>query len=134
MLFVMLMAAALAAAMNFPRMARTADDVQQISPDDLKKMIQSKKTDFLVVDVQPKVVYDISHIKGAINFPWTDEVKSPGALPRDKMLIFYCDCAREEDSTGMAAQMKQKFGFSNVRTLQGGWSGWQKLGYPVDKK
>jgi rhodanese-related sulfurtransferase len=97
-------------------------------------MIESKKTDFLVIDVQPKGVYDIGHIKGALNFPWSDDIKSPGGLPRDKMLIFYCDCAHEEDSTSVATQMKQKFGFSNVRTLQGGWSGWQKLGYPVDKK
>ena len=128
------MAASLTVTVTFARVALSADDIPQISADDLKKMIESKKTDFLVVDVQPKGVYDISHIRGAINFPWADDIKSPGPLPKDKMLIFYCDCTHEEDSTNTATQMKQKFNYANVRVLKGGWTGWQKLGYPVDKK
>jgi len=134
LLFLVLMLASLTVTMSFARVALSADDIPQISADDLKQMIESKKTDFLVIDVQPKGVYDISHVKGAINLPWAADLKSPGRLPRDKMLIFYCDCTHEEDSTSTATQVKQKFGYANVRTLKGGWSGWLKLGYPVDKK
>lgn len=134
LLFALVMAASLVVTLSYVRVAFSADDIPQVTADELKKMIESKKTDFLVVDVQPKGVWDISHIKGAINFPWSADLKSPGRLPRDKMLIFYCDCAHEEDSTSTATQVKQKFGYTNVRTLKGGWSGWQKLGYPVDTK
>ena len=110
-----------------------AEEVQQISPDEVKKMIESKKSNFLIVDVQPKGVYDVGHIKGAVNFPWSDDLKSPGKLPKDKLLIFYCDCAHEEDSISTATQLKQKWGYTKVKTLKGGWSGWMKLGYPTQK-
>ena len=111
-----------------------AQEFSQISPDELKNMIESKKNDFLVVDVQPKVVYDTGHIKGAVNFPWAANIRSAASLPKDKMLVLYCDCTHEEDSTSTAAQLKEKFGYTNVRVLKGGWSGWLKLGYPTEKK
>jgi rhodanese-related sulfurtransferase len=110
-----------------------AADVPQVKPDELKAMIESKKADFVVVDVQPKGAYALGHIKGAINLPWSSDITSAGSLPRNKMLILYCDCAHEEDSTDAAQQLTIKFGFTKVRTLEGGWSGWQKLGYPIDK-
>ena len=110
-----------------------AEDIPQISPDEVKKMIESKKTDFLIVDVQPKGVYDVGHIEGAVNFPWAEDIKSPGKLSKDKLLILYCDCAHEEDSTSTATQLKQKWGYTRVSVLKGGWSGWVKLGYPTQK-
>ncbi|MCE5263398.1 MAG: rhodanese-like domain-containing protein [Deltaproteobacteria bacterium] len=109
-------------------------DIPSISPAEVKKMIEAKGTDFLVVDVQPKEVYDEGHVKGAVSFPWETELKNSGNLPRDKMLILYCDCAHEEDSIDTATQLIEKFGYKNVKLLEGGWSKWQQLGYPVDKK
>jgi rhodanese-related sulfurtransferase len=108
-------------------------EVSQIKPDELKAMIGSKKTDFVVVDVQPKGAYDLGHVKGAINFPWSSDITGPGKLPKNKMLILYCDCAHEEDSIDTAKQLTTKFGYTKVKTLEGGWSGWQKLGYPIEK-
>jgi rhodanese-related sulfurtransferase len=110
-----------------------SEEVQQISPQEVKKMIESKKTDFLIVDVQPKGVYDLGHIKGAINFPWAADLESPGKLPKNKLLILYCDCAHEEDSKSTATQLMEKWSYTNVKALKGGWSGWVKLGYPTQK-
>jgi rhodanese-related sulfurtransferase len=112
----------------------TAAEIQQIKPEEVKKLIESKKKDFVVVDTQPKGAYDLGHIKGAVNFPWGPDLKSPGKLPKNKMLILYCDCAHEEDSTDTATQLMEKWGYSNLRILEGGWGGWQKLGYPIEKK
>ena len=130
-----------------------AQEIPRIKADELKKMIESK-ADLVIVDTQPKGAYDIGHVKGAINFPWAKDIKSPGELPRDKMLILYCDCARAEDSisvlglatsnsdscssdddsTDIANQLMTKFGYKNIRILEEGWSKWQQLGYPVEKK
>jgi rhodanese-related sulfurtransferase len=127
-------------------------DIQQIKPEELKKLIEDKDPGILVVDNQPKGVYDLGHIKGAINFPWAMDLKSPGGLPRDKMLILYCDCAHSEDPLGLskqltggpdscsadddatdvARQLIDKFGYRNIQILDGGWSKWKQLGYPVD--
>ncbi len=111
-----------------------AAEFQQMEPAELKKLIESKKTDFIVLDAQPKGAYDAGHVKGAINLPWAPELKSPKNLPKNKTLIIYCDCAHEEDATDTATQLAEKWGYTNIRLLAGGWSKWQELGYPVDKK
>jgi rhodanese-related sulfurtransferase len=110
-----------------------AQEVPKVKPEDLRKMIESGDKEILIVDVQPKGAYDLGHVKGAINFPWAPDLKSPGGLPKKKILILYCDCAHEEDSTDAAAQLKEKWGYANLRLLEGGWLTWQALGYPSEK-
>ena len=109
-------------------------EIKTIKPDEVKEMIESKNTDFVIVDTQPKGVYDVGHIKGAVSFPWDPELKSPGKLPKNKMLILYCDCAHEEDSIDTATQLMKKWGYTNLKVIEGGWSKWQELGYPIVKK
>jgi rhodanese-related sulfurtransferase len=111
-----------------------AFEFQHISSEELKKLIESK-VDILVVDAQPKGAYEIGHIKGAVNLPWAREIKGPVKLPKNKLLVIYCDCTHEEDSIDVAMQLIEKWGYSsnNIKVLQGGWSGWLKLGYPTEK-
>ena len=111
-----------------------AAEVQHVKPEELKKLLESKDTGIVIVDTQPKGAYDLGHIKGAINFPWEMELKSPGKLPKNKTLILYCDCAHEEDSTDVANQLMKKWGYTDLKLLEGGWSKWQQRGYPIDKK
>jgi rhodanese-related sulfurtransferase len=118
----------------FTVLAASGADVPQISPEELKKLIESKDPTIVIVDVQPKGAYDLGHVKGAINFPWDPDIKSPGRLPKDKTLILYCDCSEEEDSTDTAQQLMSKFGYKNLKLLKGGWGKWQQLAYPIEKK
>jgi len=110
-----------------------AQEFEPISPEGLKKLIESRDKTVVIVDTQPKGVYDVGHIKGAINFPWAMDIKSPDKLPKDKTLVLYCDCTHEEDSIDTATQLMTKFGYTNVKVLEGGWSKWQSLGYPTEK-
>jgi 3-mercaptopyruvate sulfurtransferase SseA len=110
-----------------------AGEIPRITPEELKKMIESK-ADIVVVDNQPKGLYDKAHILGAVNLPWAMEIKGPVDLPHDKLLILYCGCAHEEDSADMANQLIEKFGYKEIKLLEGGWSQWLKLGYPIEKK
>ena len=110
-----------------------AQDVRTITPEALKELIEKRDDTILIVDTQPKAAYKLGHIKGAINFPWAPEIKSPADLPRDKILVLYCDCVNEEDSIDMAKQLLRNWEYVYVRVLKGGWSQWQKLGYPIEK-
>jgi rhodanese-related sulfurtransferase len=112
----------------------SAAEFQQVKPEELKKMIENGKKDFLIVDAQPQGVYKTGHVKGAINFPWAPEIGNPKNLPKDKLFIIYCDCAHEEDATDTATQLMEKWGYTNLKLLAGGWSKWQELGYPVEQK
>ena len=110
-----------------------AQEIRYITPEALKELMEKNDDTILIVDTQPKAAYKMGHIKGAINFPWAPEIKSPGDLPRDRILVLYCDCTHEEDSADMAKQLLRNWEYVYVRVLKGGWSQWQKLGYPTEK-
>ena len=110
----------------------SAQEVKSIEPEELKRLMENK-ADIVVVDNQPKGAYDMEHIPGAVNFPWAMQIKLPINLPRNKMLILYCACSHEEDSTDVANQLME-FGYHNVKLLEGGWLRWVELGYPIEKK
>jgi len=104
-----------------------------IKCEELKKMIDSKAADFLVVSNDPQESFKEGHIPGAVSFPWVDTLKPPIALPRNKTLILYCSCSHEEDSSDMAAKLA-RFGYRNVKVLEGGFLKWSELKYPIEKK
>ena len=104
-----------------------------IKCEELKKMIDSKAADILVVSNDPQESYEEAHIPGAISFPWVETLKAPVSLPRNKTLILYCSCAHEEDSSDMAAKLA-RFGYRNVKLLEGGFLKWSELKYPVETK
>lgn len=54
-------------------------------------------------------------------------------LPRDREIVAYCACPKDEASI-TAAQILQAGGFTRVRVLQGGWTGWLKAGGPVQPR
>jgi len=108
-------------------------EIPRIQPEELKRMIESVDSSFLVVDVQPKGAYDMGHIRGAVNFPWNPEIKGPVNLPQGKLLVLYCDCGHEEDSIDAARQLMENWEYMDIKILEGGWSQWRKLGYPIEK-
>ena len=104
-----------------------------IKCEELKKLIDSKSTDILVLSNDPQDSFNEGHIPGSISYPWVDSLKLPITLPRNKTLILYCSCAHEEDSNDMAAKLKP-FGYRNIKVLAGGWLRWTQLKYPIQKK
>jgi rhodanese-related sulfurtransferase len=101
-----------------------------IAPADVKKMVDTNATGFVLVDTQPEEAFAEGHVPGAINYPWVDKVKPPISLPRNKMLILYCPCNHDEDSIDMANKLRE-FGYLNTKILEGGWYKWVALKYPV---
>lgn len=101
-----------------------------IKPAEVLKMMQDHDKSFLLVDTQPAMAYDQSHIPGAFNYPFQERLTPPIPLPRDKTLIIYCPCTHDEDSISMAKKLAE-FGYYNVKILEGGWYKWVALKYPV---
>jgi len=128
-----LVLACLAVMLMIANSVASAQEIPKIKPEELRKLIESK-ADIVVVDNQPKGAYEIEHIPGAVNFPWAMQIKGPVSLPRDKVLILYCACEHEEDSTHVAEELIEKFGYVKIKLLEGGWLQWVKLGYPIEKK
>jgi rhodanese-related sulfurtransferase len=111
------------------------DEVTRISIEELKKMIDDK-ADVVILDAQLKEVYSKGHIRGARSFPWAAEITPEDAqgLPKDRLIVAYCDCGPgEADSSDVAAQLI-RLGFDNVKVLADpAIRGWTKSGYPIEK-
>ena len=111
-------------------------DVPRISIQELKKMMDNG-TPVTVIDVQPKDIYAMEHIKGAISLPWKSQIalEDVWSLPSDQPIVTYCDCGPgESDSANVASQLFN-FGFDNVKVLQDpSIRGWKELDYPMEKK
>src|SRR4051812_3541233 len=104
-----------------------------ISAPDLKKLIDEKSKDIVVVDTAAALIFEEQHIPGAVNFPYAPTLPQPITLPRTKTLVIYCACNAEEESIDTATKLSE-FGYQNVRVLKGGWSGWRDLGYEIQTK
>jgi rhodanese-related sulfurtransferase len=116
----------------FPR--AWAEEFPHVSFEALTRLIQEKDREIVVVDTQPAPAYEMGHIKGAINLPWSLDLKSPQDLPYDKTLILYCDCPAEEDATDVARQLREKWAYERIKILKGSWSRWKESGLPIEQK
>ncbi len=113
----------------------THQDIPRITIDELKREMD-RGVDIMILDAQPRALYDKGHIKGALSFPWSARLaeRDVGQFPRDKRIVTYCDCGPgEADSSELAARLRE-MGFSNVKVLADpSIRGWMKAGYPVEK-
>jgi len=111
------------------------DEIPRVQIEEFMKLIDSG-ADIVILDAQPKSIYQQGHIKGAISLPWAPELKESDVqhLPKNKPIITYCDCGPgEADSADLAAQLIE-LGFKDVRVLADpSIRGWKKAGYPMEK-
>ena len=87
---------------------------------------------FVLVDVREESEYGAGHLPGAIHI-------GKGVIERDieakvpdpaTPLVLYCGGGFR---SALAADAIQKMGYSNVISMDGGWSGWVKAGLPTEK-
>ena len=104
-----------------------------MTPEELKKHIEERSSDIVIVDTAATLIWEEEHIPGAISFPYRPNIASPVPLPREKTLVIYCACKDHEDSSDMAKQLSL-LGYQKVKVLKGGWFKWLDLGYKTVSK
>jgi rhodanese-related sulfurtransferase len=108
-----------------------AGEVQDISITDLKAAIDAKKVTLL--DANGSKSWKEGHIPGAIDFKASGD-KLASALPSDKGALVVAYCGGPQCQAYKAAvQAAQKLGYTNIKHLPAGISGWTKAGEPTDK-
>ncbi|MBN2374211.1 rhodanese-like domain-containing protein [bacterium] len=109
--------------------------IPRITIDELKALIDNN-SEAVILDTQPKKLYDRGHIKGAISFPFKMRLDETEVmeLPRDGLIVLYCDCGPgEADSNHLALQL-QELGFSDIKILADpSIRGWKEKSYPIEK-
>ena len=104
-----------------------------MTPEELKKHIDRKSSDIVIVDTAATLIWEEEHIPGAVSLPYRPNIAAPVALPRDKTLVIYCACKDHEDSSDMAKQLSL-LGYQKVKVLKGGWFKWLDLKYKTVSK
>ena len=108
-----------------------AGEVQDITIPDLKAAIDGRKVTLL--DANGTKSWKGGHIPGAIDFKANAD-KLASLLPADKsaLVVAYCGGPRCM-AYKSAVEAAQKLGYTNIKHLPAGISGWVKAGEPTDK-
>lgn len=125
---------------------RKADDSTRPEEETLVKhglpqMISVKEADSLFksgsalfIDARHEFDYENGHIRGAVNVPLKQFDKQPERvkkLPRDMVLVTYCDGAACNSSVELAEKL-QKAGFNKIKVFFGGWQAWRDEVLPIE--
>lgn len=107
-----------------------AGEFPDISVDDLKSAIDAKKA--TVLDVNGSASYQKAHIPGAIDFR-ANKAELAKLLPADKnsLVVAYCGgptCG----AYAAAAKAAKELGYTNVKHLSAGISGWKAANAPTE--
>ena len=104
----------------------------ETDPSDVYHDITNKVSGIVVVDARTPETYAKGHVPGAVNMPHrTIDSETTASLPRDMVIVTYCDGIFCNASTKAAAKLTA-LGFK-VKEMLDGMDGWRKEGYPVEE-
>ena len=78
-----------------------------------------------VIDARDAAQYAKEHIPGAINIEWRQAIARRNEIPKDKMVVYYCNSGSLSAQAVFALRL---LGWDNVKVLQDGIEGWKKKG------
>ena len=106
--------------------------VKKINLKNLRNKLDKKQ--IILIDTLDEHSYEMIHIEGAINIPFSkmDENAVKKQIDPDKEIVVYSidyDCPVSK----VAASKLKKFGYKKVFYYMGGRMEWLEAGYPVTK-
>jgi rhodanese-related sulfurtransferase len=119
---------------NKPVSSATTPNIEMISLEKAKGLYESQGA--LFVDARHDFEYKMGHIHGAINIALKEidahRIRLEN-IPKEKMLIVYCDGAECNSSIELALKLME-LKFTNVKVFFGGWQEWKANNLPIDKE
>ncbi|HEY8590533.1 MAG TPA: molybdopterin-synthase adenylyltransferase MoeB [Naasia sp.] len=104
------------------------EQVTEVDPSEVKGLLDQGVA---IVDVRESEEWDSGHLPGASHVPRGYlESRIDGAVPdRDQPVVLYCASGTR---SALAAKTLGDLGFSDVRSMTGGYVLWKDRGYEVD--
>ncbi len=108
-----------------------AAEFPDITIADLKAAIEAKKV--VVIDVNGEESWKEGHIPGAVYYPEVKD-KLASVLPKEKdaLVVAYCGGPKCK-AYQKAAKAAKELGYTNVKHLSAGISGWKAAGEKTEK-
>lgn len=86
-------------------------------------LVDEMQDQALIIDTRKSEDYAVSHIPNAIHIEWRDILNHLDDLPKDKLIILYCDTGILSSKAHMALRL---LGYENARVMFGGYLDWLK--------
>jgi rhodanese-related sulfurtransferase len=102
----------------------------RITSAELKRRLEAGEP-LVVVDLRADIERQEGCIPGAMPVSYQD-LDSLVPVIGTKDVVFYCSCPDELTSVRAALRLR-RHGVTRLHALQGGFSGWLALGFPVDR-
>jgi rhodanese-related sulfurtransferase len=116
--------------------SHTGDTHDLISPADLNAREEASAAEGatpLVIDVRGPKEYAAGHVRGALHIPASQIAKKLARIPRDRLVVTYCNMHHPGESRGeRAAAILREYGY-DARALNGGYSAWKDAGLRVEE-
>ncbi len=103
-------------------------ETTRITPHELKRLMETKRVTFTLVDVRDPQEFAEGHIPGAINIPSDKFAAGSAALDKEKLVVVYC---KSGGRSYTAYRKLQKLDYSKI--AQAILADWEKAGLPVTK-
>jgi rhodanese-related sulfurtransferase len=113
-------------------LATMPDDFWGMPPTSVAKAMAGDPKPFLIDVRTPEEIKDAGTIEGSVNIPIRDLAKSLDKLPADKAapIITYCAVGQRG---AIALTALRLLGYTNVKSMGGGFNSWVKNSLPVVK-
>ena len=108
---------ALSGYMDFTEYGSSLIWPEQIPKEDWKKIF--------IVDARDAAQFTKEHIPGAVNIEWRQAVARRSEIPKDRMVVIYCNSGSLSAQAVFALRL---LGYDNVKVLQDGIEGWKAKG------
>ncbi len=79
----------------------------------------------IVIDARDAGQFSKAHIPDAVNIEWRKVLEQRAKIPKDKMVLIYCNTGSLSAQAGLALRLA---GYDNVKILQGGFEEWKTKG------
>jgi rhodanese-related sulfurtransferase len=99
-------------------------------PVDLKRALESRAQDIIIVDTRAPEAYQEEHIPQSVNIPTAELSQRLGELPKNKEIVPYCWSITCHLATRAALTLAQE-GY-RVHELAGGIGTWKEYKMPVE--
>jgi molybdopterin/thiamine biosynthesis adenylyltransferase/rhodanese-related sulfurtransferase len=110
-------------------LAEAKAEIDEIDAVEAREMIET--SDPLIVDIREQDEWDEGHIPGAVHIPrgYLESRIEPLAPDRDRSLLVYCGGGNR---SAFAAKTLAELGYTDVVSLEGGFTDWKRNGFDVD--
>lgn len=86
---------------------------------------KSEYSKMMIIDARDAGQYAKEHIPGAVNVEWRQVLAKSSSIPKDKVVLIYCNTGSLSAQAGFALRVS---GWENVKILQGGFAEWKAKG------